>query len=98
LTPATYWHLTSIYLAMCDSILSPAHTPNDVAANVSASMTRLLFEIYIRSVHVVKPDKEEGVAKAAKLWKMLDRFSIRFAHRLTFVEQWAEGEGKCGVL
>jgi hypothetical protein len=77
---STYWHLVSIYIAMCDSMLSPKELPNDVASRVAPQMLRLVFEIYVRSVHVIKPDSTSQLdlthnhtAKAHALWSLLDR-------------------------
>ncbi|GMH70518.1 hypothetical protein TL16_g05425 [Triparma laevis f. inornata] len=80
----TYSHCIRVYLGMCDSFLHTVEA-EDIGSKVAQQMTRQMFESYIRSVNVLNPSHPS----VQSLWNLLQKFSLRWCHRLTFIENWS---------
>jgi hypothetical protein len=81
LEPATWNHCIRLLLGGADSIFEgPVVSESNLGSNVGVEYIRLVFEVYLRSLPTVGLDLE--------LWNLLDKFMLRWTHRLSLVKQW----------
>jgi hypothetical protein len=77
----TWNHSIRLLLGGADSIFEGPVIPEaNLGANVGVEYIRLVLEVYFRSLPTVGLDLE--------LWGLLDKFMLRWTHRLALIKQW----------
>lgn len=78
LTAQTWERIIRLLLGAADGVL---HTPKGALGNqLCGQLTRILFEIYLRSLPFCGPRLET--------WSLLQKFCRRWIHRILVIEQW----------
>jgi hypothetical protein len=81
LEAATWNHCIRLLLGGADSIFEgPVVSEANLGGNLGVEYIRLVLEVYFRSLPTVGLDLE--------LWGLLDKFMLRWTHRLALVKQW----------
>uniref|UniRef100_K3X8P3 Rap-GAP domain-containing protein n=1 Tax=Globisporangium ultimum (strain ATCC 200006 / CBS 805.95 / DAOM BR144) TaxID=431595 RepID=K3X8P3_GLOUD len=78
LSPQTWERMTRLLLGAADGLLHGSKSP--LGNHLCGQFTRILFEIYLRSLPVCGPRGET--------WSLLQKFCRRWIHRILVIEQW----------